>query len=99
MKKEIWLVASGDSRLSANQKCWQAQSDSEAALIKALNGKGWEVKRAHAYDDGRILGVLQHIAETAEILEAGNACTDVLVRIGEIRLRSHHADLHACAPR
>lgn len=50
MKKEIWLVASGDSRLSANQKCWQAQSDSEAALITALKAKGYEVTRAHGYD-------------------------------------------------
>ena len=29
---EIYLVSSGDLRLSANQKCWQAQADMEQAL-------------------------------------------------------------------
>ena len=33
-KKEVYLVASGDLRLSANQKCWPAQKEMEDALTQ-----------------------------------------------------------------
>jgi len=48
--KEIWLVASGDLRLAANQLCWQAQEQMETLLIASIQKLGWQVKRAHAYD-------------------------------------------------
>lgn len=50
MEKEVWLVASGDSRLSANQQCWDAQNEMENALINSIKSFGWEVKRAHFYN-------------------------------------------------
>ena len=31
-KKDVLLIANGDLRLSANQKCWPAQQEMEAAL-------------------------------------------------------------------
>ena len=34
-KKNVYLVASGDLRLSANQKCWPAQKAMEDALTLA----------------------------------------------------------------
>ena len=34
-KKDVLMVASGDLRLSANQNCWEAQQQMEAALTKA----------------------------------------------------------------
>src|SRR5690606_12284392 len=49
-KKEIWLVASGDLRLAANQLCWQAQETMEGQLAAAVERQGWHLKRAHAYD-------------------------------------------------
>jgi L-fucose isomerase-like protein len=48
--KNIYLVVSGDLRLSANRTCWQAQQDMEAALNKVLKGLGWNVIRGHAFD-------------------------------------------------
>lgn len=48
--KEIWLVASGDMRLSANQLCWPAQEQMEGQLTRAIEGLGWKVVRAHAFD-------------------------------------------------
>ncbi len=42
------LIASGDLRLSANQKCWPAQQEMEAALTKAIEELGGTVTRAHA---------------------------------------------------
>jgi len=49
-KKQVQLVASGDLRLSANQMCWEAQQDMEAALTAAVKDAGYEVVRAHAFD-------------------------------------------------
>jgi hypothetical protein len=51
MIKDIYLVVSGDLRLSANRTCWQAQHDMEIALNKVLKEMGWNVIRGHAYDD------------------------------------------------
>jgi hypothetical protein len=48
--KTVYLVASGDSRDSANKTCWAAQRDMEAKLELALAERGWKLKRAHDYD-------------------------------------------------
>jgi len=56
--KQVWLVASGDLRLSANQTCWQAQHEMEQSLGKALALFGWEVVRAHPYDPQKKHGFL-----------------------------------------
>ncbi len=50
MKKPIYLVASGDLRLTANQKCQDAQAALEKDLITAIEKEGYTVKRAHPYD-------------------------------------------------
>jgi hypothetical protein len=47
--KHVYVVASGDLRLSANQKCWPEQAKMEAALSKALKAAGWTAVRAHPY--------------------------------------------------
>ena len=49
---EIFLVASGDLRLSANRTCWPAQADMERQIIAAFEAEGRAVKRAHPYDAG-----------------------------------------------
>jgi hypothetical protein len=48
-KKEVLLIASGDLRLSANQKCWPAQAEMEGALAMAVEQSGYQLTRAHAY--------------------------------------------------
>src|SRR5438045_2012249 len=48
-KKEVLLIASGDLRLSANQKCWPAQEEMETALAAAVELSGWKLTRAHAF--------------------------------------------------
>ena len=50
MSKSVVLIASGDLRLSANRVCWPAQASVEAAVTKAVNGFGFEVKRGHPFD-------------------------------------------------
>ena len=58
MKKPVYLMANGDLRLSANQKCWVAQSRMEAILTKAVQAEGREVIRAHPYDESKQHGFI-----------------------------------------
>ena len=48
-KKLIQLIANGDLRLSANQKCWAAQDAMEKALSAAIEEEGFAVARAHPF--------------------------------------------------
>jgi len=48
---EIFLLASGDLRLSANQTCWPAQQEMEQQITKVFAAESWTVKRAHPYDE------------------------------------------------
>jgi hypothetical protein len=48
-KDEVISIASGDLRQSANQVCWPAQAEVEAAVSKAFAAEGKTVRRAHPY--------------------------------------------------
>ena len=48
-KNQILLVASGDLRLSANQKCWPAQRRWRRRWRGAVADAGYELVRAHPY--------------------------------------------------
>src|SRR5258705_111518 len=47
----VYLVANGDLRLSANQKCEPAQAAMEKALIEAIEREDLTVKRGHPFDE------------------------------------------------
>src|SRR5215211_2450412 len=47
--KQVYLMANGDLRLSANQRCWPAQAQMEAAVAAAVEKAGWTVVRAHPF--------------------------------------------------
>ncbi|WP_164100789.1 L-fucose/L-arabinose isomerase family protein [Candidatus Laterigemmans baculatus] len=44
---KVLLIASGDSRLSANQVCWPAQQELERQLAAAVENLGYRIERAH----------------------------------------------------
>lgn len=77
---EILLVASGDSRQSANQVCWPAQQQVEQQITHAFQVEGFKVRRAHAYRpeaghgfiDGQRAGldVFMQIAPEARVVVA-----------------------------
>jgi hypothetical protein len=50
MPETVILVASGDLRLSANQKCWAAQARAEDAVMNAIRREGHDVRRGHQCD-------------------------------------------------
>src|SRR5262245_52808541 len=54
----VYLMANGDLRLSANQKCWPEQAKMEAILTRAIEAEGWKVVRAHRYDPARKHGFI-----------------------------------------
>ncbi len=65
--KQIQLVASGDLRLSANQKCWPAQMVMEQSLGRAVAAAGFEVVRAHPYKDDARHGFIASQREGIEV--------------------------------
>ncbi len=48
--KTVYLIANGDLRNSANQKCEEAQAAMERQICRAVKREGWRVVRAHAFD-------------------------------------------------
>jgi hypothetical protein len=50
MPDPVILIANGDLRLSANQKCWPAQQKVEEAVMAAVQREGREIRRGHAVD-------------------------------------------------
>ena len=78
--KTVYLAASGDLRLSANQTCEAAQAELEKKFVAACQREGVKVQRAHAYDpakkhgfiDSQKMGleVFQQIPEDAPVVVA-----------------------------
>lgn len=66
-KKQVYLVASGDLRLSANQMCWPAQQQMEQELTRAAADCGYEIIRAHPYKEDERHGFIQSQKEGMEI--------------------------------
>ena len=54
----IYLAASGDLRLAANQLCWPAQAAMETGLTRAIEKLGGTVRRAHPYSPEKKHGFL-----------------------------------------
>ena len=53
MPETVVLIANGDLRLSANQRCWPAQAKVEEAVMNAIRREGREVRRGHQCDPGK----------------------------------------------
>jgi hypothetical protein len=78
--KTVYLLANGDLRQSANQKCEAAQAEMERQITEAIEETGWKVERAHSFDpqkghgfiDSQKYGmeVFQHIPTHAPLIVA-----------------------------
>jgi L-fucose isomerase-like protein len=66
-KTQVLLVASGDLRLSANQKCWPAQQEMEGALSRAVADAGYELVRAHPFKADEQHGFIASQREGIEV--------------------------------
>ena len=70
INSRILMVASGDSRLSANQVCWPAQQQLEAKVTSAFRELGCEMIRAYAIDPVKKHGFLDSQARGIEVFRA-----------------------------
>lgn len=66
-RNQVLLVANGDLRLSANQKCWPEQEKMEHALTAALADLGYEMIRAHPFKEDQGHGFIQSQKEGMEV--------------------------------
>jgi L-fucose isomerase-like protein len=67
---QIQLIASGDLRPSANQKCWPAQLEMEQKLTAAIKAVGKkDVVRAHPYKDDARHGFIASQREGVEVFK------------------------------
>ncbi|MGC8743668.1 MAG: fucose isomerase [Verrucomicrobiia bacterium] len=67
---QVYLVASGDLRLAANQQCWAEQEKMEAALGAALKKEGYEIVRAHPYDKKKKHGFIDSQKMGIEVFQS-----------------------------
>src|SRR5262249_29108181 len=58
MPDTVVVIANGDLRLSANQRCWAAQAQAEEAVMHAIRREGREVRRGHSCDAAKGHGVI-----------------------------------------
>jgi hypothetical protein len=65
--KQVYLLANGDLRLSANQNCWPAQHEMEQAIGQAVEAAGWSVVRAHPYKAAEKHGFIGSQKEGLEV--------------------------------
>lgn len=88
-KKQVYLVASGDLRLSANQNCWAKQHELEEALGQALAAAGYELVRSHPYKPGEQHGFIGSQKEGMEVF-AGIDPNAKLIVAEAVWQYSHH---------
>lgn len=75
----VFLVASGDLRLAANQTCWPAQKSMEEALSSALKAEGFQIKRAHRYDSKKKHGFIASQREGIEVFRGIDPAAPLIV--------------------
>jgi hypothetical protein len=85
----IYLIASGDLRLSANQKCWPEQAKMEATLTRALAAEGAKVVRAHPFDRAKKHGFIDSQARGMEVFRTIDPQAPLLVA-ESVWQYSHH---------
>ncbi len=67
---DVVLVASGDSRLSANRVCWPAQAALEEAVTRAFAALGRRVVRGHSVDVSKGHGFIDGQARGIEVFRS-----------------------------
>jgi hypothetical protein len=78
-KRQIQLLASGDLRLSANQKCWPEQAKMEEALRGTVADLGYEIVRAHPYKESEKHGFIASQKEGIQVFATVDPETPLIV--------------------
>lgn len=78
-KKTVLLVANGDLRQSANEKCWAAQHAMEQQLAAAVAKLGYKLVRAHPYKSDVKHGFISSQKEGMEVFATIDPKTPIIV--------------------
>jgi hypothetical protein len=89
MPETVYLIASGDLRLSANQSCWEAQRRVEEAVTAAVRGEGREVVRAHPFQPEKAHGFIDSQKYGMEVFRRIPARAPLMV-VEAVWQYSHH---------
>lgn len=89
MTQKLYLVASGDSRLSANRVCWPAQEALETTLTRVFSELGKSVVRGHPFDPVRGHGFLDGQAHGIEAFRHIDRDAPVIVATAVWQYTSH----------
>jgi hypothetical protein len=88
-RHQVMLVANGDLRIAANQKCWPEQEKMEQALSAAIAEMGYELVRAHPFKPDQNHGFIQSQKEGMEVF-AGIDPRAPLIVAESVWQYSHH---------
>ena len=89
-EKEVFLIANGDLRDSANVTCWEVQSSFEKKLEIALNEKfGYKVRRAHPIKEDKGHGFIGNQREGSDVMASIDPKAPVIVLMTAWQY-SHH---------
>ncbi len=85
----VILIANGDLRLAANQKCWPAQARAEEAVTAAIRDEGFQVERGHAYDPAKQHGFIDSQKRGMEVFRDIDPGSPLVV-VEAVWQYSHH---------
>lgn len=85
----IVLVASGDSRLSANRVCWPAQAELEATVTAAFSQLGRRVVRGHEVNSELGHGFIDGQARGMEVFRGIDRDAPLVVAVAVWQYTSH----------
>lgn len=89
-KHELVLVTSGDSRDSANQKCWPVQDEFEKKFLQVMKDSfGYDVIRGHSFDATRGHGFIASQREGCDVFKGIDENAPIVVLLTAWQY-SHH---------
>jgi hypothetical protein len=89
MPEPVIVIANGDLRLAANQKCWPAQARAEEAVMDAIRREGFQVKRGHPYDAAKQHGFIDSQKRGMEVFREIPPAAPLVV-VEAVWQYSHH---------
>src|SRR4051794_38297949 len=89
MPDTVVVIANGDLRLSANQRCWTAQAHTEEIVMNAIRLAGRDVRRGHACDSEKGHGFIDSQKHGMEVFRTLPS-TAPLVVVEAVWQYSHH---------
>ena len=89
-KRQVQLIANGDLRQSANQKCWPEQDRMELALARAVADAGYDLVRAHPFKEADGHGFIGSQREGMEVFRTGVDPDAPLIVAEAVWQYSHH---------